>query len=58
MQEPTQLYLISPPQIDLPVFAKSLEDAFSGGAIGSFQLRLKGVSDGEILAAAKALIPI
>lgn len=58
MQEFTKLYLISPPQIDLPVFAKSLEDAFAGGVVGAFQLRLKGVSDEEILAAAKKLIPI
>jgi thiamine-phosphate pyrophosphorylase len=53
-----RLYLISPPAIDLPVFTQSLKNAFSGGDIASFQLRLKGASDAEILKAADALIPI
>ena len=55
---PCRLYLISPPSIDLAVFAKSLENAFSGGDVGSFQLRLKNASDNEIMEAARALIPI
>lgn len=54
----TRLYLISPPAITLESFAKRLEDAFSGGDVGSFQLRLKGASDAEIMTAAKALMPI
>jgi len=54
----TRLYLISPPAIDLPVFAQQLKDAFSGGDVGSFQLRLKGARDAEILKAAESLIPI
>jgi thiamine-phosphate pyrophosphorylase len=53
-----RLYLISPPVIDLAVFATQLEAAFSGGDIGSFQLRLKGAKDEHILEAAKVLIPI
>lgn len=56
--ERCRLYLISPPTIDLPVFAKRLEAAFSGGDIGSFQLRLKGASDADILKACENLIPI
>jgi thiamine-phosphate pyrophosphorylase len=56
--DPTRLYLISPPQIDLSVFVKTLEEAFSGGDVGAFQLRLKNISDEEILQAAKVLLPI
>lgn len=55
---PAQLYLISPPKIDLPVFAKSLEEAFSGGPIASFQLRLKEASDEYISDAINTLLPI
>lgn len=53
-----RLYLISPPVIDLPAFLPQVKDAFSGGDVGSFQLRLKGTSDAEILRAAEAIIPI
>jgi len=53
-----RLYLISPPAIDLPIFAEKLEEAFSGGDIGSFQLRLKNMSDEDVLKAAETLIPI
>ncbi len=56
--ETCRLYLISPPAIDLPRFCDSLKNAFSGGDVGSFQLRLKNASDDEILRAAEALIPI
>lgn len=40
---PTQLYLISPPQIDLELFAPQLESALAShnGTVGAFQLRLK-----------------
>jgi thiamine-phosphate pyrophosphorylase len=40
---PTQLYLISPPQIDLETFPALLEAALSAspGTVGAFQLRLK-----------------
>ena len=55
---PCRLYLISPPTIELATFAKSLENAFKGGDIGSFQLRLKNASDNEIMEAARVLIPI
>ncbi len=58
VQDSCRLYLISPPAIDLPVFAKKLEEALSGGVVGAFQLRLKNTSDEEILRAAEVLIPI
>ncbi len=53
-----RLYLISPPAIDLPKFVDQVKDAFSGGDIGSFQLRLKNATDADILKAAEAIIPI
>lgn len=53
-----RLYLISPPAIELAAFKTQLEKAFSGGDVASFQLRLKGASDAEILKAAETLIPI
>lgn len=55
---PCRLYLISPPSIDLDDFEKQLRNAFSGGDVGAFQLRLKDVSDAEIYAAARRLMPI
>jgi thiamine-phosphate pyrophosphorylase len=42
-----QLYLISPPTIDL-AFADRLKLALSGGPVAAFQLRLKGIADDEI----------
>ena len=52
-----QLYLISPDHYD-PGFPEKLKQAFDGGAVAAFQLRLKGVSDMEILRAAAAVKPI
>lgn len=59
-QTPCQLYLISPPQIELVTFCEHLKLAISGGPdiVGAFQLRLKDVSDDEVLTAADALMPI
>lgn len=54
----TQLYLISPPELDEGAFAPKLDAAIRAGGAAAFQLRLKGASDAEILEAAKALIPI
>ena len=56
-----QLYLISPSQINLPVFRKELEAALSvadKGFIGAFQLRLKDADDATIKRAIKELLPI
>ncbi|TNE40199.1 MAG: thiamine phosphate synthase [Alphaproteobacteria bacterium] len=53
-----RLYLISPPSIDLESFKTDMSAALDGGDVACFQLRLKPASDEEILAAAKALMPI
>lgn len=52
-----QLYLISPDRYD-PGFPELLKAAFEGGPVAAFQLRLKNVSDMEVLRAAAALKPI
>jgi thiamine-phosphate pyrophosphorylase len=54
---PCQLYLISPSSIG-DDFADMLARALEGGPVSAFQLRLKGVGDDEILAAAERLMPI
>jgi thiamine-phosphate pyrophosphorylase len=53
-----QLYLITPPTIDLPAFAEDLRAALSGGDVACLQLRLKDQPDEDIVAAAAALMPI
>lgn len=55
---PCRLYLISPPTIELDDFEKQLREAFSGGDVGAFQLRLKDTADADIYAAARRLLPI
>ncbi|MEM0928919.1 MAG: thiamine phosphate synthase [Pseudomonadota bacterium] len=60
MTEPT-LYLITPPKIeDLGSFAEVLSRALDAGdgAVACLQLRLKDVSDDEVLRAAEAIAPI
>ncbi len=55
----TQLYLISPPAIDLPVFRMELEAALAASAVvKSFQLRLKEADDDTIKRAIKELMPV
>lgn len=51
---PCQLYLISPPTIG-PDFATQLSEAFAGGDVAAFQLRLKGLPDDDIAALAAPL---
>lgn len=53
-----QLYVISPPRIDVPAFAGSLKAALDAGPVAAFQLRLKDVGDDEILRACEALLPV
>ncbi len=53
-----QLYLITPPQLDVAAFVVDLERAFAGGPVAALQLRLKGVPDADIVRAAEALMPI
>jgi thiamine-phosphate pyrophosphorylase len=52
------LYLISPESFILEEFVQQLKQAFSGGKIDVFQLRMKNTSDEKIIAACKVLIPI
>jgi thiamine-phosphate pyrophosphorylase len=52
-----QLYIISPARIGED-FADSLKAALDGGPVAAFQLRLKDLSDDEVLAAAERLIPV
>src|SRR3546814_16079731 len=54
---PCQLYLISPPVIG-PDFPELLKAALDAGPVAAFQLRLKGASDDDILAAAAALMAV
>ena len=55
---PCQLYLISPPAFDLAEHAEALRAALGAGGVAAYQLRLKNVSDEEILRAAEVLQPI
>ena len=53
-----QLYVVSPPAIELPRFVDSLKAALQGGPVAAFQLRLKDLPDAEILRACEALLPV
>lgn len=57
---PTQLYLVSPPSIELTSFCKELEAALSSvkGFATSFQLRLKEADDETIKKAIRELLPV
>jgi thiamine-phosphate pyrophosphorylase len=58
MVQRCRLYLITPPQLELPHFSRALEDALSGGDVACVQLRLKDVDDMAVLRAGAALKPI
>lgn len=51
----TQLYLISPEDFQLRIFAAELEKVLATGCVSVFQLRLKGKSDQDIIVAAQQL---
>ncbi|MBL4905814.1 MAG: thiamine phosphate synthase [Sneathiella sp.] len=53
-----RLYLISPPTIELDIFATAFKQALSGGDIACFQLRLKDQSDEIIKKATERLMPL
>ena len=58
-----RLYLITPPQIELPAFADTLHAALTGGDVACVQLRLKNADgtaapEADIAAAIKALMPL
>ena len=54
----TRLYLLTPPQIEIAHFAEGLKRALGGGDVAAVQLRLKDVTDDEILRTAEILRPI
>jgi len=60
MTSPTcRLYLITPPRIDdLAAFGRALGEALEAGDVGALQLRLKGVDEAIIEAAAHVLRPM
>jgi len=47
-----KLYLISPPKFELDEFAHDLKDAFKGGEVAAFQLRMKNkdMTTGQLIA--------
>jgi thiamine-phosphate pyrophosphorylase len=53
-----RLYLITPPKFEPRAFADELRRALDGGDVASLQLRMKDVSDHDILRAADVLMPI
>src|SRR3954469_22562244 len=53
-----RLYLITPPRIEPKIFAETLKGALDGGDVASLQLRLKDVSDEEMLRAGEALMRV
>ena len=53
-----RLYLITPPRVEPRAFAETFKRALSGGDVASLQLRLKDVSDEEIVRAGDLLLPI
>lgn len=58
MKERCRLYLITPPAFELATFSAALGDALSGGDVACVQLRLKDVSDADVLRIGAALKPI
>jgi len=55
---PCQLYIVSPPRIELPAFVDDVKAALDGGPVAAFQLRLKDISDDDVLRACEALLPV
>lgn len=53
-----RLYLVTPPKLEAKAFAETLKRALGAGDVASVQLRLKDVSNDEILRAAELLMPV
>ncbi len=53
-----RLYLITPDRIEIEKFVTLLDSVLGAGDVAALQLRLKDASDGEIVAAARALLPV
>jgi thiamine-phosphate pyrophosphorylase len=58
MAQRCRLYLITPPAFELASYSRELEDALQGGDVAAVQLRLKDVSDPDILRIGAAHKPI
>ena len=58
MTERCRLYLITPPRFDPADFRDTLATALDAGDVACVQLRLKDVSDDEVLRAAETLRPV
>ncbi|WP_417783876.1 thiamine phosphate synthase [Terasakiella pusilla] len=55
---PAELYLITPPRLDLTSFADTLAATLDAGEVSCVQLRLKDVSDDDVRRACETLCPI
>lgn len=54
-----RLYLITPPTIaDVPAFVRDLEAALSGGDVAALQIRLKDLSDYDLIAVTRLIAPV
>ena len=53
-----QLYIVTPPKIDLVPFAETFKATLDAGDVSVVQLRLKDADDDTILRAAETLLPI
>ena len=58
MPEPCRLYLVTPPTLVTQAFIPLRAEALDAGDVGAVQLRLKHVSDDEILHAVELLRPV
>ena len=57
-RDPCRLYLITPPEVELDLFAPALEAALDAGDVACLQLRLKGADDDAVRRAGERLLPI
>lgn len=55
---PCQLYLITPPRIEVAAFAETLRMTLDAGPVACLQLRLKDCSDDDVRIAIDALMPV
>jgi len=53
-----RLYLITPPKFEVKPFAETLKRALDAGDVACVQLRLKGVTDEDILRSGEILMPV
>lgn len=53
-----QIYLVTPPALDLPAFAPRLAEALEAGQVAAVQLRLKDAAEGQWRDAIGALRPV